>query len=174
MLANSSALLHFAPEYCLRGPLQQASRRDRFRYDTADLDPAGVDLELDITAMPLRDGAYDAVICSHVLEHVDEDGTAMRELRRITAPGGWCLVMVPLDTGRATTYEDAAIVTPEARREAFLQDDHVRLYGRDAEDRLNAAGFAVEVLRPRDAFGEPAMLRAGLLPGDWMYVCSRR
>jgi SAM-dependent methyltransferase len=173
MLSRARALLHFAPEYCLRRVLDEAGRRDGFRYDTADLDPHGVDMQLDITRMTLPDAAYDAVICSHVLEHVDDDGAAMRELHRVTAPGGWCLVMVPLDTEREASYEDASIVTPEARREAFLQDDHVRLYGRDVEDRLQAAGFGVEVLRPRDSFGEPAMLRAGLLPGDWMYVCER-
>ena len=174
LLRGRRALLHFAPEYCLRRVLRAAARREGFRYDTADLDPAGVDMQLDITRMPLPDAAYDAVICSHVLEHVGDDDAAMRELRRITAPGGWCLVMVPLDTARATTYEDASIVAPEARRAAFLQDDHVRLYGRDVEDRLRDAGFDVEVLRPRDAFGEPELRRAGLLAGDWMYVCRRR
>jgi SAM-dependent methyltransferase len=170
LLGEARALLHFAPEYCLRGPLERAARRDDFRYDTADLDPAGVDLQLDITAMPLADGTYDAVICSHVLEHVSDDAAAMRELRRVTAPGGWCLVMVPADVGRATTYEDPAIVAPAARREAFLQEDHVRLYGRDVEDRLAEAGFAVEILRPLKLFGEPAARRAGLLEGDWMFL----
>jgi SAM-dependent methyltransferase len=172
MLAQARALLHFAPEYCLRGALERAARREGFRYDTADLEPAGVDLQLDITRMPLADGAYDAVLCSHVLEHVDDDAAAMRELHRVTAPGGWCVVMVPADVTRATTYEDASIVAPEARREAFLQDDHVRLYGRDVEDRLRAAGFTVEVVRPREAFGEDALRRAGLLEGDWIYVCA--
>src|SRR3954469_21196227 len=46
MLAQARALLHFAPEYCLRGALERAARREGFRYDTADLDPAGVDLQL--------------------------------------------------------------------------------------------------------------------------------
>lgn len=168
LLAGRRALLHFAPEYCLRRRL--AAGGD-YRYDTADLDPAGVDLQLDVTRLALPDDAYDAVICSHVLEHVEDDGAAMRELRRITAPGGWCLVMVPLDTARETTYEDPAIVTPQARQAAFLQHDHVRLYGRDIAQRLERAGFAVDVLRPLELFGEPATRRAGLLEGDWMYVC---
>jgi SAM-dependent methyltransferase len=172
MLAGARALLHFAPEYCLRGRLEEATRRGGVRYDTADLDPAGVDLQLDITRMTLPDGACDAVLCSHVLEHVPDDGAAMRELRRVTAPGGWCVVMVPLDTDAAATYEDPSIVTPEAREAAFLQHDHVRRYGRDIEDRLKDAGFDVEVVRPLEEFGEPAVRRAGLLPGDWMYVCA--
>jgi hypothetical protein len=64
MLAGARALLHFAPEYCLRGPLEEIARRAGLRYDTADLDPAGVDLQLDITRMALVDGAYDAVLCA--------------------------------------------------------------------------------------------------------------
>ena len=170
LLGDATALLHFAPEYCLRGPLRREAARAGFRYVTADLDPAGVDLQLDITAMPLADGEFDGVLCSHVLEHVPDDAAAMRELRRVTAPGGWCLVMVPADVTRATTYEDPSIVAPDARREAFLQDDHVRLYGRDVEDRLTAAGFAVEIVKPLEAFGEPAVRRAGLLPGDWIFL----
>ena len=41
------------------------------------------------------------------------------------------------------TYEDSAITEPEDRLEAFGQEDHVRIYGRDYVDRLLAAGFEV-------------------------------
>jgi SAM-dependent methyltransferase len=169
LLDDARALLHFAPEYCLRRRLE----RRRFRYVTADLDPAGVDLQLDITRMSLPDEAYDAVICSHVLEHVDDDRAALAELHRITAPGGWCLVMVPLDLDRAATYEDPSITAPEARLAAFWQPDHVRLYAPDVEARIAAAGFAVETLRPREAFGAEAMRRARLLESDWIFLATR-
>ncbi len=167
LLTNAKALLHFAPEHCLRTRLAGKVGR----YVTADLDPEGVDLRLDLTALDLPDAAFDAVICSHVLEHVDDDAAAMRELRRVTAPGGWCLVLVPLDPNRATTYEDAAITDPAAREAAFLQHDHVRLYGRDAADRLTAAGFAVETIHPRDAWGDEPARISGLLDVDWLFVC---
>ena len=167
LLAEARALLHFAPEHCLRTRLSEAVGR----YVTADLDPAGVDLALDLTALDLPDGAFDAVICSHVLEHVDDDAAAMRELRRVTAPGGWCLVLVPLDPTRAGTYEDPSITEPGAREAAFLQADHLRLYGRDAADRLAAAGFDVETIRPREAWGDEPMRTAGLLDVDWLFLC---
>jgi hypothetical protein len=94
----------------------------------------------------------------------------MRELRRVTAPGGWCLVMVPLDVTRTETYEDPSVVEPEDRRREFLQHDHVRLYAPDIAGRLGAAGFAVEIVRPAD-LGPHAVQRAGLLPADWLFLC---
>jgi SAM-dependent methyltransferase len=171
LLSSRRALLHFAPEHCLRRQLARAAAHHGFRYDTGDLDPAGVDLRLEITALELPDDAYDAVLCSHVLEHVPDDAAAISELRRVTAADGWCLVMVPIDLDRAATYEDPAITTSEQRLAAYWQADHVRLYGRDVADRLSDAGFTVEVVRPPEAFGEEPMRRARLLPSDWMMLC---
>jgi SAM-dependent methyltransferase len=170
LLGWIGSLLHFAPEWTMRERLAPLTRARGIRYLTADLDPAGVDRRLDVTRLDLPDHAFDAVMCSHVLEHVPDDAAAMGELCRVTAPGGWCLVMVPLDVTRAHTYEDPAVVTPEARAREFLQHDHVRLYAPDIADRLAAAGFAVEVVRPDD-LGPDAVRRAGLLASDWIFLC---
>jgi len=139
---------------------------------TADLDGAGVDLRLDVTKLDLADRAFDAVICSHVLEHVPDDAAAMTELRRITAPGGWCLVMVPLALERERTYEDAAITAPQARAREFLQHDHVRLYAPDIADRLSGAGFDVEAVDMNAQLGEQAG-RYRLLQSDLAFLCRR-
>ncbi len=104
---------------------------------TADLSQPGADLQLDLTALDLPDESFDAVICSHVLEHITDDAAAMRELRRVTAPGGWCLVMVPLDLSLGRTFEDPLIVEPSERERAFWQHDHVRLYAPDIGERLS-------------------------------------
>lgn len=169
LLDRARSLLHFAPEYAIERRLRE---RTDLRYVTTDLDPTKGELVLDLEALDLPDGAFDAVLCSHVLEHVSDDARAMRELRRIVAPGGWALVMVPIDQGRAFTYEDPSITTPDGRRDAFWQEDHVRLYAPDVADRLAAAGFAVERVQAGEALGPPVVLRHGLLAGEELHLCS--
>jgi SAM-dependent methyltransferase len=96
--------------------------------------------------MDLADGSFDLILCSHVLEHVPDDGAAMAELRRVLAPGGLCLVLTPYRP-EVTTYEDPGITSPLDRMVAFGQQDHVRIYGNDLTDRLRGAGFEVEDTR---------------------------
>jgi len=168
LLRDARSLLHFAPEWALRHRLQRIRGLD---YVTADLNAGDVDLRLDVTALDLADDSFDAVICSHVLEHVDDDRAAMRELARVTAPGGWCLVMVPLDLERHATYEDPAITAPDDRLRAFWQRDHVRLYAPDIGDRLRQAGFDVERVRPERELGEQSMLRCRINTADDVWLC---
>jgi len=159
-------LLHFAPEYSLRGLIEARPAVD---YVSADLDPAGVDVQADITALPFEDGTFDAILCSHVLEHVDDDRSAMSELARVLRPGGWLLVLVPLDLNREQTYEDPSVVAPRDREREFLQHDHVRLYAPDIAERLAEAGLAVTPQRLVDRY--PAE-RYGLVPSDVIFHCT--
>jgi SAM-dependent methyltransferase len=46
------------------------------------------DLTGSVEALPVDDGAFDIVLCTQVLEHVDDPARAVRELHRVTAPGG--------------------------------------------------------------------------------------
>lgn len=166
LLRNGSSLLHFAPEWSLHSKL---SLIGGLRYVTADLHDPETDLRLDLQATGLPDAAYDAVICSHVLEHVADDHAAMYELRRITHR--WCLVMVPLDLHRERTYEDPAITAPAEREQAYWQHDHVRLYAPDIEQRLRRASFTVERIEPEHEFGPAMMQRCRLEPSDWIWLC---
>jgi SAM-dependent methyltransferase len=169
LLGDAGSLLHFSPEWCLR---ERLARLPGLRYVTTDLDATqDVDLRLDVTALDLPDDAFDVVLCSHVLEHVPDDGAAMRELRRVTTAGGFTLVMVPLALDRAATYEDPSITAPEDRERAFLQADHVRLYAPDIADRLRAAGFEVEIVDLHAVLGPEDAARHGLLASDLIFLC---
>lgn len=46
-------------------------------------------------ALPLADNSLDAVICSEVLEHIDDYPAVLREIQRVLRPGGLLCVSVP-------------------------------------------------------------------------------
>lgn len=139
VLEQRQRVLHIAPEPALRRWLAQHASID---YVNADLMRRDVDMQLDITRMDLPDGSFDGIICSHVLEHVDNDIRALQECARVLRPGGWALLNVPCEPGRELTYEDRSITTEAGRLAAFGQNDHVRIYGRaDFLSRVRHAGF---------------------------------
>jgi SAM-dependent methyltransferase len=160
------SLLHFAPEPVFDPIFARLPEIERV---TADL-YAPADLRLDITAMDLPAESFDLIFCSHVLEHVPDDATAMRELRRVLKPGGLSLVLVPYRPG-VLTYEDPRITAPLDRMVAFGQQDHVRFYGADLPERLRGAGFEVEDRTPAELFGEAVVRRCELDPDEHLFLC---
>jgi SAM-dependent methyltransferase len=141
-----ATVLHVAPERSLRQILRSQPYLD---YRTADIEPGKADTAIDITQIPYPDQTFDLIICNHVLEHILDDRQAMRELHRVLHPNGVAILQVPLSLKLATTYEDPSITTPEARIQAFGQEDHVRIYGRDYGQRLESVGFVVRPYRWR-------------------------
>jgi SAM-dependent methyltransferase len=170
LLDGVGSLLHVSPEWCLQRRLRPLVGAG---YVTSEYEPGRADLALDLRAIALEDAGLDAIVCSHVLEHIDDDAAAMRELHRVLRPGGWAIVMVPIDHTRARTYEDPTIVAAADRVRAFWQHDHVRLYALDIADRLTAAGFEVTRARPAVEEGTAAATRFGLLDSDDVFVCLR-
>lgn len=134
-------VMHIAPEQCFYKRFKKFKNLD---YTTGDLESPIADIHFDIQEIPFDDNSFDVVICNHVLEHVDNDIKAMKELYRILRPGGYAILQVPQDTNRDTTYEDSSITKPEEREIHFLQKDHLRLYGLDYSKRLSSVGFSVD------------------------------
>ena len=48
-----------------------------------------------ITEAPLPDARFDVAVCLDVIEHIEDDLRALRELHRVVRPGGTLLVTVP-------------------------------------------------------------------------------
>jgi SAM-dependent methyltransferase len=146
-------LLHIAPELSLMNHFR-ASYGSSKDYITADLESPLADQHFDMQNIPLGANSVDVIICNHLLEHVEDDRRAMRELYRVMRPGGWGIMLVPEDREREHTFEDDSITDPEERTRLFGQYDHRRVYGRDYDVRLCEAGFRVERHSPREMFGD--------------------
>jgi len=138
-LAGRHRVLHMAPEPLMIPWLVSLS----CDYLNADLNHPAM-RRLDLTDTRLPDASRTLVWCSHVLEHIGDDMAALSEVFRILAPGGQLVLQVPI--GGETTLEDPSVTDDEGRLLRFLQEDHVRLYGRDIAERIEAAGFACEML----------------------------
>jgi SAM-dependent methyltransferase len=52
-------------------------------------------IEGSVLEMPFADGRFDFATCLDVIEHLEDDAGALRELRRVLAPGACLLVTVP-------------------------------------------------------------------------------
>ena len=163
-------MLHFAPEVALRRTIAGLPLT---KYVSVDIDASRADVSADIQSLPFADSAVDFVLCSHVLEHVPDDRAAMAEVLRILAPGGTALFMVPLDQSRQATYEDPDVVTAEERIAAYLQADHMRLYGADFSSRLGSAGFEVRADSWVSRLPAELVARHGLSEADVFFVASR-
>ena len=157
-------ILHFAPEKALRRIFARYPG-----YETADLMQKGVTHQVDIMRLPMADDSFDIVIANHVLEHIDDDRQAMRELCRVLKPGGTALLTVPINPTRPQTYENPAITDPAQRRAHFTAHDHKRFYGLDFADRLHEAGFVVDTFR----LTQPEEVTYSLLPMEWLYVARK-
>jgi SAM-dependent methyltransferase len=148
LIASHPTLLHIAPEVSLMRHFKRHYKGFEARYITADLESPLATLHFDVQSIPMDDCSVDAVICNHLFEHVEDDIRAMREIYRIMRPGGWGIMLVPEDRSRATTFEDDTITDRESRTRLFGQYDHRRVYGRDYDTRLEAAGFRVQRITP--------------------------
>ena len=107
-------------------------------------------VKIDIQKIDFADDMFDVLICCHVIEHVDDDLAAMRELYRILKPKGFAVLQVPLAIDLKTTIEDKSATTNKLRKIAHGQNDHVRLYGLDYLDKLRSVGFRVVRDNPYD------------------------
>lgn len=76
--------------------LIKTQKKLRFHQSINDLCCKTIDLScMDMTDMPFKNGSFDSVICSEVLEHIPNDKKAINELVRILKPGKVLAISVP-------------------------------------------------------------------------------
>lgn len=133
------SILHFAPERRLS---RLISATIPVRYIKCDLYPQASDIEkINILSIPYPEESFDLVIANHVLEHVANDLAALAEVYRVLKPGGYAILQTPYSTKLHYTWSDPGIDTDKARLQAYGQEDHVRLFGRDVFERFRSVGL---------------------------------
>ena len=172
LLQTTPQLLHIAPEVALMRKFKQLYASQPSRYITADLESPLADMHFDIQDIPLSEGSQEVVICNHILEHVEDDGKALREIFRILRPGGWGVILSPVDLEREHTFEDDTITDPKERTRIFGQYDHRRIYGRDYVERLAAVGFEVYDIPYKEEFSQKEQ-ELYALPDEHLYVVRK-
>jgi SAM-dependent methyltransferase len=91
----------------------------------------------DGTLLPFSDGAFDRIIASEVLEHIENDQAALDELARVLRPGGTIAVTVP-----AWLPEQVCWRLSDEYHAPFVEGGHVRIYrAADVRGRLRVAGL---------------------------------
>lgn len=163
-------LLHFAPEQAF---YKRFKNQKNINYTTTDIESPLASVHADICNLPFEDNKYDVILCNHVLEHIQDDQKAIKELYRVMKPGGWGIFQIPLDMGRKTSFQDDSITDPKERTEIFGQYDHVRVYGMDYFDKLRSAGFQVEELLFQKKLSPEQVKRYGLNPNELLPVCRK-
>jgi SAM-dependent methyltransferase len=113
-------------------------------YENFDLNPSAdgreCDFIADICNIPLPNNSVSEFVALHVLEHVPNDQLAFKEISRVLAPAGVCILQVPLAEYPEITQEEV-IEDDSVRIEKYGQVDHVRLYGEDILQRMQTNGL---------------------------------
>ncbi len=165
-------LLHIAPEVALMRKFRKMYSSQPADYVTADLESPLADMHFDVQHIPIEDESFGAVICNHILEHIEDDKLALRELYRILRPNGWGVILSPVDLERSETFEDDSITDAKERTRIFGQYDHRRIYGRDYAARLQEVGFEVYDIPYKEAFTAAECERYALCD-DHIYVVRK-
>lgn len=177
IFTSECKVLEFAP---IEASKRALSKNPKCSYTTGDIVPGRADKVLDITHIDYPDNSFDFVLCNHVLEHIEDESAAVKELIRITKDGGTIELSMPIDIDREetieetdsdrTSYKDEG-EKKKARLERFGQDDHVRLYGKDAAYRLRKYGIDVKEITADETW-KAEISKYRLIPGDLNFLCK--
>lgn len=162
-------VLHVAPEACFIDRFEKLPNID---YITGDIESPLAKVKMDIHQIPFEDASFDVVFCNHVMEHVDNDIAACKEINRVLKPKGWGIIQSPV-YDIPTTFEDPSITAPAEREKAFGQRDHVRKYGDDYALRLSKSGLMVSEDRFVQELPKEVVEKHALPITEIIYFCTK-
>jgi len=134
--------------------LEIMRRRDEVKARVHWLQTAG-------ERLPFKDGAFDRVICTETLEHVDDEHVLARELARVLKPGGILAVSVPDEYSEKVFWK----LSKNYRTHA---GGHVRIFGRGEIVRLmRTSGLDPYAVRYRHSLETVYWLSHVAFWSDW-------
>lgn len=145
------------------GLIRRLEPRHRdWTWTGVDVEPVAIDLarsrckseivQASLLELPFDADVFDAVVCSDVLYHLDDDAAALREIFRVLRPGGLLVINVPAHRW-LWSYHD---ITVHGRR---------RYVRNDIRDLMRKTGFVVKRVTHWNMLPLPlVVLRRKLLP----------
>jgi SAM-dependent methyltransferase len=105
----------------------------------------------DATKLPFADDSFDVVITSEVLEHIQDDVTAIAEMVRVLKPGGAFAATVP-----AWLPEKVNWMLSDEYHAPIAEGGHVRIYSAtELSAKLRSAGLRVKGTHRAHALHSP-------------------
>lgn len=93
----------------------------------------------DATRLPFADATFDCIVTSEVLEHIQDDVTALAELTRVLKPGGILAATVP-----SWFPEKINWMLSDEYHAPFVPGGHVRIYSAtELKAKFRAAGLRI-------------------------------
>jgi len=134
---------------CATGALLESLRNRKWRVTGVEISPcaqyAKEKRSLDVRSIPLEENnfaekSFDAVLASHLIEHLNNPKEFLSEVYRILKDGGNCFITTPNISGFQ------ARLFGSGWRSAIF--DHLYLFSvRTLADMLKSAGFKIESIR---------------------------
>jgi SAM-dependent methyltransferase len=116
--------------------------RDRLRLAFAhQADPATLFCQGDAQALPYRSGSFDATLAHFLLMWVEDPARTLREMKRVTRPGGAVLALAEPDYGGRVDFPLDLVELGRAQREALLHQGAKADVGRELASLFAAAGL---------------------------------
>lgn len=124
---------------------QEGLKKTRYMFQVVDqeqtLGGGWIAVRGDAMRLPLKDATFDRVICSEVLEHVQDEGVSLAELVRVLKSGGVLAVSVP-------TYLTESIYWRLSKTYCHTPGGHVRKFkAGDIVDLLKGQNLQVYCVR---------------------------
>jgi len=160
-------ILHIGPN---KGFMKTLQRITNINYVSIDYYLPYVMHKMNLIDLSFNDNSFDICLCIHVLEHIEDDLKALKEILRTLKPNGWAIIDTPIDYSLEHTLEIHEDIEMNHNSTNLKHTLHHKHYGKDFINRLQSVGFKVKIVD----YTNNLMLKKIKPPKDKrIYVCYK-